>query len=73
MELLKVSKDKRTLKFIQKSVGIHTYAKRKWEELSTLLETMRTAAARLMPPTLSKRCCRATKNQQHLVLDLWAT
>lgn len=36
MELLKVSKDKRALKFIKKRVGTHIHAKRKKEELAAL-------------------------------------
>ncbi|KAI1230425.1 hypothetical protein IHE44_0009882 [Lamprotornis superbus] len=36
MELLKVSKDKRALKFIKKRVGTHIRAKRKREELSNI-------------------------------------
>ena len=46
MELLKVSKDKRTLKFIKKRVGTHIRAKRKREELSNVLAAMRKAAAK---------------------------
>jgi large subunit ribosomal protein L36e len=46
MELLKVSKDKRALKFIKKSVDTHIRAKRKWEELSNVLAAMRKAAAK---------------------------
>lgn len=45
MELLKVSKDKRALKFIKKRVGTHIRAKRKREELSNVLAAMRKAAA----------------------------
>ena len=37
MELLKVSKDKRALKFIKKRVGTHIRAKRKRKELSNVL------------------------------------
>ncbi|KAL1773289.1 60S ribosomal protein L36 [Sigmodon hispidus] len=37
MELLKVSKDKRALKFIKKRVGMHIRAKMKQEELSNVL------------------------------------
>ncbi|ELW48865.1 60S ribosomal protein L36 [Tupaia chinensis] len=40
MELLKVSKDKRTLKFIKTRVGTHLRAKRKREELSNVLAAM---------------------------------
>ncbi|XP_052603393.1 60S ribosomal protein L36-like [Peromyscus californicus insignis] len=46
MELLKVSKDKRALKFIKKRVGTHIRAKRKWEELSNVLAAMRKAAVK---------------------------
>uniref|UniRef100_A0AAG1WS83 60S ribosomal protein L36 n=1 Tax=Oryctolagus cuniculus TaxID=9986 RepID=A0AAG1WS83_RABIT len=46
MELLKVSKDKRALKFIKKRVGTHIRAKRKREELSSVLAAMRKAAAK---------------------------
>ncbi|XP_053456340.1 60S ribosomal protein L36-like [Nycticebus coucang] len=46
MELLKVSKDKRALKFIKKRVGTHIRAKRKREELSLVLAAMRKAAAK---------------------------
>ncbi|XP_010620614.1 60S ribosomal protein L36 [Fukomys damarensis] len=46
MELLKVSKDKRALEFIKKRVGTHVRAKRKCEELSNVLATMRKAAAK---------------------------
>ncbi|KAK7802001.1 hypothetical protein U0070_005988 [Myodes glareolus] len=45
-ELLKVSKDKRALKFIKKRVGTHRRAKRKREELSNVLAAMRKAAAK---------------------------
>uniref|UniRef100_A0A2K5MZH2 60S ribosomal protein L36 n=1 Tax=Cercocebus atys TaxID=9531 RepID=A0A2K5MZH2_CERAT len=41
MELLKVSRDKRALKFIKKRVGTHVRAKRKREELSNVLAAMR--------------------------------
>lgn len=40
MELLKVSKDKWALKFIKKRVGTHIRAKRKREELSSVLVAM---------------------------------
>ncbi|KAM7063997.1 large ribosomal subunit protein eL36-like [Molossus nigricans] len=46
MELLKVSKDKRALKFIKKRVGTNIHAKRKREELSNVLVAMRKAAAK---------------------------
>ncbi|XP_051893530.1 60S ribosomal protein L36 [Pristis pectinata] len=46
MELLKVSKDKRALKFIKKRVGTHIRAKRKREELSNVLAAMRKASSK---------------------------
>ncbi|KAM7111744.1 large ribosomal subunit protein eL36-like [Molossus nigricans] len=46
MELLEVSKDKRTLKFIKKRVGTHIRVKRKREELSNVLAAMGKAAAK---------------------------
>ncbi|XP_045142215.1 60S ribosomal protein L36-like [Echinops telfairi] len=46
MGLLKVSKDKWALKFSKKQVGTHIHAKRKREELSTVLATTRTATAK---------------------------
>ncbi|XP_054580464.1 60S ribosomal protein L36-like [Eptesicus fuscus] len=46
MELLKVSKDKRALKFIKKRVGIYIGTKRKREELSNVLAARRKAAAK---------------------------
>ncbi|XP_057625951.1 60S ribosomal protein L36-like [Chionomys nivalis] len=45
-ELLKVSKDKRVLKFIKKRVGTHIRAKRKREELSNVLAALRKVAAK---------------------------
>ncbi|XP_055225470.1 large ribosomal subunit protein eL36-like [Gorilla gorilla gorilla] len=45
MELLKVPKDKRSLKFIKKRIGTHIRAKRKRKELSKVLATVRKAAA----------------------------
>ncbi|XP_003737729.1 60S ribosomal protein L36 [Galendromus occidentalis] len=45
MELLKVSKDKRALKFLKKRLGTHLRAKRKREELSNVLTQQRKAAA----------------------------
>ncbi|CAH0399570.1 unnamed protein product [Chilo suppressalis] len=45
MELLKVSKDKRALKFLKRRLGTHIRAKRKREELSNVLAQMRKAAA----------------------------
>ena len=41
MELLKVSKDKRALKFLKKRLGTHLRAKRKREELSNILLQIR--------------------------------
>ncbi|XP_062316433.1 large ribosomal subunit protein eL36-like [Osmerus eperlanus] len=46
MELLKMSKDKRALKFIKKRIGTHIRAKRKREELEEVLSAMRKAAAK---------------------------
>ncbi|XP_043821814.1 60S ribosomal protein L36-like [Dromiciops gliroides] len=46
LELLKVSKDKQTLKFIQKRVGTHIWVERKREELSNILAAVRKAAAK---------------------------
>lgn len=46
MELLNVSKDKHTFKFIKKRMGLHIQAKRKRKELSNVLEAMRKAAAK---------------------------
>ena len=46
MELLKVSKDKRALKFIKKRMWTYIRAKRKREELSNVLATMRKVAAK---------------------------
>ncbi|XP_008065918.1 60S ribosomal protein L36-like [Carlito syrichta] len=46
MALLKVSKDKRALKFIKKRVGTHIRAKRKHEKLSNVLAVLRKAAAK---------------------------
>ncbi|KAF4532286.1 hypothetical protein B566_EDAN007258 [Ephemera danica] len=44
MELLKVSKDKRALKFLKRRLGTHIRGKRKREELSNILTQMRKAA-----------------------------
>merc|ERR1712021_179065 len=41
MELLKISKDKRCLKFLKKRIGSHIRAKRKKEEMSAVLQNMR--------------------------------
>lgn len=43
MELLKVSKDKRALKFLKRRLGTHIRAKRKREELSNILTQLRKA------------------------------
>ncbi|UYV72605.1 RPL36 [Cordylochernes scorpioides] len=45
MELLRVSKDKRALKFIKKRLGTHLRAKRKRDELSSVILQQRKAAA----------------------------
>merc|ERR1719498_1982443 len=45
MELLKVSKDKRALKFLKKKLGTHIRAKRKREEMHQVLAAQRKAAA----------------------------
>lgn len=44
--LLKVSKDKWALTFIEKRVGMHIPAERKQEELCNVLAAMRKAAAK---------------------------
>ena len=41
MELLKLNKDKRALKFVKKRLGTHTRGKRKREEMSRLQKSMR--------------------------------
>merc|ERR1711872_78401 len=41
MELLRISKDKRCLKFLKKRIGSHVRAKRKREEMSNVLQAMR--------------------------------
>ncbi|XP_037006269.2 60S ribosomal protein L36-like [Artibeus jamaicensis] len=46
VELLKVSKDERTPKFIKKRVGTHVLAKKKRQELSNILAARRKAAAK---------------------------
>merc|ERR1711976_979763 len=43
MELLRISKDKRCLKFLKKRIGSHIRAKRKREEMSNVLQAMRKA------------------------------
>ncbi|KAL0588897.1 60S ribosomal protein L36 [Plecturocebus cupreus] len=50
MELLKVSKDKWALKFIKERVRTHIQAKRKREELSDILATMRKAIQERLNP-----------------------
>merc|ERR1712124_153561 len=45
MELLKVNKDKRALKFCKKRLGTHRRAKRKREEMQAALQQMRKAQA----------------------------
>lgn len=44
MELLKISKDKRCLKFLKKRIGSHVRAKRKREEMTNVLQAMRKQA-----------------------------
>uniref|UniRef100_A0A452HJJ4 Large ribosomal subunit protein eL36 n=1 Tax=Gopherus agassizii TaxID=38772 RepID=A0A452HJJ4_9SAUR len=46
VELLKVSKDRRALKFLKKRVGTHIRAKRKREDCSNILAAMRKAIAK---------------------------
>ncbi|XP_071743595.1 large ribosomal subunit protein eL36 [Lepeophtheirus salmonis] len=41
MELLRISKDKRCLKFLKKRIGSHVRARRKREEMSAVLQAMR--------------------------------
>merc|ERR1712105_222512 len=41
MELLKLNKDKRALKFCKKRLGTHTRGKRKREEITTIQKNMR--------------------------------
>merc|ERR1712055_161082 len=43
-ELLKISKDKRALKFCKKRLGTHIRGKRKREEMQMMLQKMRKAA-----------------------------
>ncbi|GFY53665.1 60S ribosomal protein L36 [Trichonephila inaurata madagascariensis] len=45
LELLRVSKDKRALKFCKKRLGTHLRAKRKREELSNVILAQRKATA----------------------------
>merc|ERR1712044_133775 len=45
MELLRVSKDKRALKFCKKRLGAHIRGKRKREELQGVIQQQRKAAA----------------------------
>ncbi|XP_070543601.1 large ribosomal subunit protein eL36-like [Ptychodera flava] len=45
IELLKVNKDKRALKFIKKRLGTHTRGKRKREEMQATVAQMRKAQA----------------------------
>nr|ACO15031.1 60S ribosomal protein L36 [Caligus clemensi] len=44
MELLRISKGKRCLKFLKKRIGSHIRAKRKREEMSNVLQAMRKQA-----------------------------
>ncbi|ESN96142.1 hypothetical protein HELRODRAFT_67827 [Helobdella robusta] len=46
MELLKVGKDKRALKFCKRRLGTHLRGKRKREEMSTVIQKMRKAHAK---------------------------
>lgn len=45
MELLRISKDKRALKFLKRRLGTHLRAKRKRDELSNVIIQQRKAAA----------------------------
>lgn len=45
MELLRVSRDKRALKFLKKRLGTHLRAKKKRDELSNVLIQQRKAAS----------------------------
>jgi len=45
MELLRVSRDKRALKFLKKRLGTHLRAKKKRDELSNVLVQLRKAAS----------------------------
>ncbi|KAI3411775.1 60S ribosomal protein L36 [Globodera pallida] len=44
-ELLKISKDKKALKFLKKRIGQHTRSKRKRDEMQQVLVAQRKAAA----------------------------
>merc|ERR1712038_1996264 len=44
IELLKISKDKRALKFYKKRLGTHTAAKRKREEMQNVIQAQKQAA-----------------------------
>lgn len=44
MELLRISRDKRALKFLKKRLGTHLRAKKKRDELSNTLVQQRKAA-----------------------------
>merc|ERR1719473_308185 len=44
LELLRVSKDKRCLRFLKKRLGAHIRAKRKREEMQDVIQTQRKAA-----------------------------
>ncbi|RWS16202.1 hypothetical protein B4U79_14193 [Dinothrombium tinctorium] len=45
MELLRISKDKRALKFLKRRLGTHVRGKRKRDEMSSVLIQQRKAAA----------------------------
>lgn len=45
MELLRISKDKRALKFLKRRLGTHIRAKRKRDEMSNVLVQQRKAVA----------------------------
>merc|ERR1711974_211618 len=44
IELLRISKDKRALKFCKKRLGSHTAAKRKREEMANVIQAQKRAA-----------------------------
>merc|ERR1711977_365629 len=46
MELLKLNKDKRALKFVKKRLGTHTRGKRKREEMTKIQKNMRKKQAK---------------------------